>query len=158
MKKKNFPLISDRASVTDMLDLGLIPCLAFSSKKGQREDSTVRGRTRRGSLTQRPKSSFVVSWPKQLGEYNKITKINSAYKPLMQARHQDSMTGGQKWILGGTRSLLMWIQECGLNEEGEDQKTKRSLVQKFRQTLVFISKFLRFSTNPKVKTKKKISL
>ena len=44
MKKKKFAPISDRASVTDMLDLGSIPCLAFSNKKGQREDSTVCGR------------------------------------------------------------------------------------------------------------------
>ena len=38
MKKKKFAPISDQASVTEMLDLGLIPCLALSSKKGQRED------------------------------------------------------------------------------------------------------------------------
>ena len=44
MKKKNFATISDRASVTDMLDLGSIPCLAFSNEKRQREDSTVCGR------------------------------------------------------------------------------------------------------------------
>ena len=43
-KKKKIAPISDRASVTDMLDLGSIPCLAFRNKKGQREDSTVRGR------------------------------------------------------------------------------------------------------------------
>ena len=44
MKKKKFAPISDRASVTDMLDLGSIPYLAFSNKKGQRKDSTVCGR------------------------------------------------------------------------------------------------------------------
>ena len=43
-EKKKFTPISDRASVTDMLDVGSIPCLAFSSKKGQCEDSTVCGR------------------------------------------------------------------------------------------------------------------
>ena len=43
-KKKKFAPISDRASVTDMLDLGSTPCLAFSNEKGQREDSTVCGR------------------------------------------------------------------------------------------------------------------
>ena len=43
-EKKIFAPISDRASVTNMLDLGSIPCLAFSSKEGQREHSTVRGR------------------------------------------------------------------------------------------------------------------
>ena len=42
-KRKTAP-ISDQASLTDMLDRGLIPCLAFSNKKGQREDSTVCGR------------------------------------------------------------------------------------------------------------------
>ena len=42
--EKKFAPISDRASVTDMLDLGSIPCLAFSNKKGHREDSTVCGR------------------------------------------------------------------------------------------------------------------
>ena len=31
-------------SVTEKLDLGSIPCLAFSDKKGHREDSTVCGR------------------------------------------------------------------------------------------------------------------
>ena len=40
-KKKKFAPISDRASATDMLDLDSIPCIAFSIKKGQREDSTV---------------------------------------------------------------------------------------------------------------------
>ena len=44
MKKKKFAPISDRASVTDMLDLGSNSCLAFSNKKGHREDSTVCGR------------------------------------------------------------------------------------------------------------------
>ena len=44
MKKKKYAPISDRASVTDMLDLDSIPCLAFSNKKGQREDSAVCGR------------------------------------------------------------------------------------------------------------------
>ena len=44
VRKKKIAPISDRASVTDMLDLDSIPCLAFSNKKGQREDSTVCGR------------------------------------------------------------------------------------------------------------------
>ena len=43
-KNKKFAPISDRASISDMLDLGSIPCLAFSNKKGQREDSIVCGR------------------------------------------------------------------------------------------------------------------
>ena len=43
-EEKKIAPISDRASVTDMLFLGSIPCLAFSNKKGQREDSTVCGR------------------------------------------------------------------------------------------------------------------
>ena len=44
MKKKIFGPIRDRASVTEKLDLGSIPCLAFSNIKGHREDSTVCGR------------------------------------------------------------------------------------------------------------------
>ena len=36
------------------------------------------------------------------------------------------------------------------------RKQKRPSTQKFSRTLVFISKFLRFSTNSKVKTKKKV--
>ena len=76
-KKHNVRPISDRVSVTEKLDLGSIPCLAFSNKKGRhREDSTVCGMTKGGSLTRRPKGFFAVSWPKQLGEYNKITKID----------------------------------------------------------------------------------
>ena len=43
-KKHNVRPISDRVSVTNKLDLGSIPCLAFSNKKGHREDSTVRDR------------------------------------------------------------------------------------------------------------------
>ena len=43
-KKHNVRPISDRVSVTEKLDLGSIPCLAFSNKKGHREDSTVCGR------------------------------------------------------------------------------------------------------------------
>ena len=39
-----FAPISDRTSATEILDLGSIPCLAFSNKKGHREDSTVCGR------------------------------------------------------------------------------------------------------------------
>ena len=31
-------------SVTEKLDLGSIPCLAFSNEKGHHEDSTMRGR------------------------------------------------------------------------------------------------------------------
>ena len=43
-KKHNVRPISDRVSVTKKLDLGSIPCLAFSNKKGHREDSKVCGR------------------------------------------------------------------------------------------------------------------
>ena len=41
MTKKILALISDRASVTETLDLGSIPCLSFNNKKGQCEDSTL---------------------------------------------------------------------------------------------------------------------
>ena len=43
-EKKIFAPISGRAFVTETLDLGSFPCLAFSNKKGQSEDSTVCGR------------------------------------------------------------------------------------------------------------------
>ena len=52
----------------------------------------------------------------------------------------------------------MRIRKCGSNGKSEDQtniKAKKSLVQEFPQTMVFISKFLRFSTNPKVEDQKK---
>ena len=39
-----FAPISGRASVTEKVDLGSIPCLALSNKKGQCDDSTVCGR------------------------------------------------------------------------------------------------------------------
>ena len=43
-KKHNVRPISDRVSATKKLDLGSILCLAFSNKKGLREDYTVCGR------------------------------------------------------------------------------------------------------------------
>ena len=44
MTKKIFAPISDRASLTTMLDLFSIPSLAFSNKKEQRENFTMCGR------------------------------------------------------------------------------------------------------------------
>ena len=73
----------------------------------------------------------------------------------MQARLQDSVTGrveGRNKFREGTKSLFMWIWECGSNDHGEDKK--KSLVQQFPQPLVFITKFLRFSTISKVENKK----
>ena len=53
---------------------------------------------------------------------------------------------------GGTRSLF----ECGSKEKGEDHRKNKGLQYKiFREILVFVPKFLRFSTNSSVKTKKK---
>ena len=78
-KEKNiFALISGRASVTKTLDLGSISCLTFSNKKRQREDSIVCGRQvdKTWQLNSKTKKgSFAVSWRKQLGKCNKITKI-----------------------------------------------------------------------------------
>ena len=59
------------------------------------------------------------------------------------------MTGGAEINLVGAREVCL----CEF-EQGEDQKT-RSSVQKFPQILVMVSKFLRYSTNSQMKTKKK---
>ena len=48
MKKKKIAPISDRAFVTNMLDMGSIPCLAFSNKKGQCKQRWSRGHKARG--------------------------------------------------------------------------------------------------------------
>ena len=63
--------ISGQAFVTETLDLGSIPCLAFSNEKEQCKDLTSQyelDRWKSGSLSRRPKGFFAVSWPKQLGE------------------------------------------------------------------------------------------
>ena len=98
---------------------------------------------------------------------------------LEQARRQDS-------VIGGTRTLFMWIRECGSNEKDANQKNndlqfknfhnsgfhlknlaifyefwgkeqkKNVFSRKISTILVFISKIFRFSTNSKVKTKKSL--
>ena len=72
----------------------------------------------------------------------------------MQARRQDRVTRGAEINFGGAREV--YLREFKSVEQTKKAKTnkKRSSVQKFSQTLVFISKFCD-STNPKVKTKKK---
>ena len=44
--------------------------------------------------------------------------------------------------LGGTRSLLMRIRECGLNEKGEDQKKKKVCSSKISTNSGFHLKIL----------------
>ena len=95
----------------------------------------------------------------KLTEHSELnTKITSKTWSF-QARRQDSVTGGegQKRILGGRRKFIYVnsrvaggprnLFQYGSNEQGEDQKQKRSLVQKFPQILVIVSKFVRFFTN-----------
>ena len=62
----------------------------------------------------------------------------------MLARRQDSVTGGegQKWILEGTRSLIMWIRECGSNEKGEDQNKNKAFSSKISTNSGFHLKIL----------------
>ena len=76
----------------------------------------------------------------------------------MQARHQDSVTWGGRGAeinFGGAREIYLYeFESVGQTKKGEYPPKKRYSVQKFPQTLVFISKFLRF-TNSKGKTKKK---
>ena len=88
------------------------------------------------------------------------TKLQTLTQKATDARpqHQDSVTGGAEInVFGGGNEKFIYVNSrvSESNEKGEDQK-KRSSVQKFSQTLVFISKFLRFYSNSKVKTKKKI--
>ena len=75
-KTKKFALIRGGAPVTETLNL--VQFLAWCSaikRESVKTPQYVVNRWTSGSLTQRPKSSFAVSWPKQLGKYNKITKI-----------------------------------------------------------------------------------
>ena len=83
----------------------------------------------------------------------------------MQARHQDSVTGGaeinfgghEKFIYvnsrgrGGTRSLF----ECGSNEKGEDQKKEGLQYKNFHKFWLPSQNSCKFFTNFEVKTKKK---
>ena len=88
-KKKKIAPISDRASVTDMLDLGSIPCLAFSNKKGQREDSTVCGRQDVAAKLEDQKVPLLSPGQSNLVNTTKLQKLT--YRPLMPARRQDSL-------------------------------------------------------------------
>ena len=82
-----------------------------------------------------------------------------------QARRQDSVTkGGAEINFGAAREVYLCEIERGKGAReiysSVDQtnkvktKKKRSSVQKFPQILVVVSKFLRFSANSLVKTKK----
>ena len=62
----------------------------------------------------------------------------------MQARCRDSVTRGAEINFGGAREI--YLREFKRVEQTKKVKTlkKRSSVQKFSQTLVFISKFCDF--------------
>ena len=88
--EKKFAPISDRVSLTEMLDLGSIPCLAFSDKKGQREDSTVCGRQDVAAKREDQKVPLLSPGQTDLVYTTKLQKI--IYRPLMQARRKYSVT------------------------------------------------------------------
>ena len=63
----------------------------------------------------------------------------------MQARHQDSATRGAEINFGGAREVyLREFKNVEQTKKVKTQKKRRSSVQKFSQTLVFISKFCDF--------------
>ena len=83
-KKKKFAPISDRASITETVDLGStsswakpktiknwysqLSCLAFSDKKGHCEDSTMCCKlVNKWQLDSKTECPFALSWPRQLG-------------------------------------------------------------------------------------------
>ena len=75
----------------------------------------------------------------------------------MPARRQDSVTGGQKWILGEHEkfiyvNLRVWIKRKRW------RRKKKIFSSKIFTNSGFHLKILRFSTNPKAKTKKKKGL
>ena len=73
----------------------------------------------------------------------------------MQARRQDSVTRGAEMNFGGAREV--YLREFKSVEQTKKVKTKkRSSVQKFSQTLVFISKFCDFPRILKRRPKKKV--
>ena len=77
-------------SVTEKLDLGSIPCLAFSNKKGHREDSTVCGRQNVAAQLEDQKVSLLSPGQSNVVNTTKLQKL--IYRSLMQARRQDSVT------------------------------------------------------------------
>ena len=83
-KKKIFAPLSDRASVAEMLDLGSIPCLAFSNKTGQREDSTVCGRQDVAASLVDRKVPLLSPGQSYLVNTTKLQKLT--YRPLMSTR------------------------------------------------------------------------
>ena len=93
--------INDRVSVTEKLDLGSIPCLAFSNKKRHREDSTVCSRQNVAAQLE-DQTVFLLS-PGQSNLVNTTKLQILIYRPLMQARHQDSATREAEINFGGAR-------------------------------------------------------
>ena len=137
MKKKKIAPISHWASVIEKLDLGSIPCLAFSNKTGQREDSTVfNSKTKRFLCCLLSKATW---W------------IQQNYKNLLIGH----------WCRPG--AWIAWLEDKNKFWRGHEKfiyVNSRVWIKRKRwrpQTLVFISKFLQFSTIPKVRIKEKRS-
>ena len=78
-----------------MLDLGSIPCLPFSNKKGHREGQNA------AAYLEDQKVSLLSRGQSNLVNTTKLQKLT--YRPLMQARRHDSVTGGAEINLGGVR-------------------------------------------------------
>ena len=73
-------------------------------------------------------------------------------KLFCQARRQDSVTKGAEINFGGAREVYL----CKFNRGTRAREVKKKVfVSKFPQIVAVVSKFLRFSSNSKVKTIKK---
>ena len=85
-KKKSINICTDhcgQVSVTETVDLGLIPCLAFSNKNGQCQDSTVCGRqVGKWQLNLKTKRFFCCLLAKATWWIKQITKIKGHWWAL----------------------------------------------------------------------------
>ena len=91
----------------------------------------------------------------------KATLVNTTklqklyYRPLMQARCQNSVTRGAEINFGGTREVYL-REFFKSGDQTKKVKTKKKVFSsKIFTNSGFHFKILRFSTNPKAKTKKK---
>ena len=102
-----------------MLDLGSIPCSAFSNKKGHSEDSTVCGRQNVAAKLEDQKVSLLFPGQSNLVSTTKLQK--STYRPLMQTRPQDSATRGAEINFGEAREV--YLREFKSVEQTKKVKT-----------------------------------